>query len=117
MPQSKATKSSAKPKIRYESVKIEPLFAMLDAVAWIDHPSTKHIAQFANVDPRTAGKILKNARLMGLVDTPDDANYVLTQPYPYKGSPEEKKRVVREAMLRLPLVRSIRQFLSFGDGL
>jgi hypothetical protein len=45
------------------------------------------------------------------------ATYVLAQPYPYKGTNEEKLRVVREALLRLPLIRSIRQFMGLGDNL
>jgi hypothetical protein len=42
---------------------------------------------------------------------------VLAQPYPYKGTTDEKRRVVREALLRLPLVRNIRQFMALGDDL
>lgn len=103
--------------LRFEAVKIEPLFGVLDAVAWLDNPTIKHIAQFVDIDPRTAGKVLKNARLIGLLASPDDAVYVLAQPYPYKGTADEKRRVVREALLRLPLIRSIRQFMALGDGL
>jgi hypothetical protein len=108
---------SSKPLIRFESVKIEPLFGVLDAVAWLDSPAARQIAQFASVDPRTAGKLLKNARLIGLLQSPDDLTYVLAQPYPYKGTVEEKRRVVREALLRLPLIRSIREFMALGDDL
>ena len=106
-----------KPVLRFEAVNIEPLFGVLDAVAWLDSPTAKHIAQFVDIDPRTAGKILKNARLIGLLASPDDATYVLAQPYPYKGTTDEKRKVVREALLRLPLVRHIRQFMALGDGL
>lgn len=112
-----APKKSQKSVIRFESVKIDPLFGVLDAVAWLDSPSAKQIAQFTNVDPRTAGKILKNARLIGLLQSPDDATYVLAQPYPYKGSADEKRKVVREALLRLPLIRYIRQFMALGEDL
>ncbi len=48
-----------KPTVRFEAVKIDPLFEVLDAVAWLDSPSSKDIAQFAGIDPRTAGKLLK----------------------------------------------------------
>ncbi len=112
-----ASKRGARPVIRFEAVRIEPLFGVLDAVAWLDSPSAMQIAQFVNIDPRTAGKILKNARLIGLLQSPDDASYVLAQPYPYKGTADEKRKVVREALLRLPLIRSIRQFLALGDDL
>jgi len=43
--------------IRFEAVKIDPLFEVLDAVAFLDSPDTRAIAQFADIDPRTAGKI------------------------------------------------------------
>jgi hypothetical protein len=106
-----------KPKLRFEPVKIDPLFEVLDAVAWLDGPTTKEIAQYAGIDGRTAGKILKNARLVGLVQSADDATYVLSQPYPFKGTKEEKQNVVREALLRHQLIRGIRQFMALGNDL
>jgi hypothetical protein len=110
-------KKPQKPAIRFEAVNIEPLFGVLDAVAWADNLSAKGIATYAGIDPRTAGKILKNACLIGLLQSPDDSSYVLAQPYPYKGTAEEKRKVVREALLRHSLVRRIREFLSLGEGL
>jgi len=110
-------KKKLKADIRFEAVKIEPLFDVLDAVAWMDSPGVKEISQYADVDPRTAGKILKNAVLIRLVQSADDSSYVLAQPYPYKGSPEEKRNVVREALLRHPLIRGIREFIALGDDL
>jgi TIR domain len=109
--------NNKKPVLRFEAVKIDPLFEVLDAVAWLDSPGTKEIAQYADLDPRTAGKVLKNARLIGLVQAPDNDTYVLAQPYPYKGTLEEKRNVVREAMLKHPLIRSIRQFIGLGNNL
>jgi hypothetical protein len=109
--------NNKKPGLRFEPVKIDPLFEVLDAVAWLDSPGTKAIAQYADLDPRTAGKILKNARLIGLVQAPDDDSYVLAQPYPYKGTLDEKRNVVREALLKHPLIRSIRQFMGLGNSL
>ena len=113
----KRNTNKKKPSLRFEAVKITPLFEMLEAVAWLDSPGMKEIAQYANVDPRTAGKILKNARLIGLVQSPDDDTYVLAQPYPHRGTLEEKRNVVREAMLKHPLIRSIRQFIGLGNNL
>lgn len=117
MSKQRATNNKKKPELRFEPVKIDPLFEVLDAVAWLDSPGTKEIAQYANLDPRTAGKILKNARLIGLVQSPDDNTYVLAQAYPYKGTLEEKRNVVREALLKHPLIRSIRQFIALGNDL
>jgi TIR domain-containing protein len=113
----KAVAPKKKPEVRFESVNVNSLFEILDAVAWIDAPSTKAIAQYAGIDPRTAGKVLKNARLIGLVACPDDDTYLLSQPYPYKGNEEQKRRVVREALLRTPIIQKIRQFTGLGNNL
>jgi hypothetical protein len=107
----------APPIIRYEAVKLDSLFEVLDAVAWLPSPGAKEIAQFANIDPRTAGKILKNAKLIGLVESPDDQTFVMSAPYPYKGTKEQKEGVVREALLRLPLIQQIKQFIGLGNNL
>jgi TIR domain len=114
---SKVAPKDQKSTLRFEAVKIDPLFEVLDAIAFVDGPTTKAIAQYANIDGRTAGKVLKNARLIGLVQSADDVTYVLTQPYPYKGTQDEKRKVVREALLRLPLIRNIRQFMALGNDL
>lgn len=86
----------------------------LDAIAWLDAPSSGQVAQFAGIDPRTAGKLLKNAVQIGMVDAVG-TGYVLVLPYPYKGSQEQKQAVVREALVRLPLLTSVRQFIRLGD--
>ena len=74
---------------RFEPAKLDSLFVALDAVAWMDTPTSGQVAQFAGIDPRTAGKLLKNACQIGLVDTVS-AGYVLALPYPYKGSKDQK---------------------------
>lgn len=102
--------------LRFEAAKIDSVFEVLDAVAWLDTPTCKEIAQFAGVDPRTAGKLLKNALMLGLVDSVNDETYLLVLPYPYKGSLEQKKAVVREALIRLPLLKNVRQFLQLGES-
>ena len=99
---------------RFEPAKLDSLFMTLDAIAWLDAPSSGQVAQFAGIDPRTAGKLLKNAVQIGLVDIVG-AGYVLVLPYPYKGSQEQKQAVVKEALVRLPLLTSVRQFLRLGD--
>lgn len=99
---------------RFEPAKLDSLFSVLDAIAWLDTPSSHQVAQFAGIDPRTAGKLLKNACQIGLADLLGNG-YVLVLPYPYKGSQEQKDAVVREALVRLPLLTSVRQFLRLGD--
>jgi hypothetical protein len=99
---------------RFAPARLDSLFVVLDAVAWLKSPTGGQIAQFAGVDPRTAGKLLKNACKIGLADSVGSA-YALTLPYPYKGSQEQKKSVVKEALVRLPLLTSVRQFMRLGD--
>jgi hypothetical protein len=83
----------------------------------MDAPTAGQVAQFAGIDPRTAGKLLKNAGQIGLVDQLTDGKYTLVLPYPYKGSIEQKKAVVKEALVKLPLLRSLRQFMVLGDNI
>jgi len=119
MAQAKAKKQKPKSNSssqRFEPGKVESLFVVLDAIAWLDGPSSGDIAQFAGIDPRTAGKLLKNARQISLVDLTGDS-YTLVLPYPYKGSLDQKKAVVREALVRMPLLTSVRQFTGLGDAL
>jgi hypothetical protein len=99
---------------RFESAKLDSLFSVLDAVAWMDSPTSGAVAQFAGIDPRTAGKLLKNALQIGLVDNVS-TGYILLSPYPYKGSQPQKEAVVREALVKLPLLTGVRQFLLLGD--
>ena len=99
---------------QFEPAKLNSLFIVLDAIAWLNSPTSGEIAQFAGVDPRTAGKLLKNACKIGLADGVASA-YALALPYPYKGSHEQKEAVVREALVRLPLLTSVRQFVRLGD--
>ncbi len=99
---------------RFEPAKLDSLFVVLDAIAWLDAPTSGQVAQFAGIDPRTAGKLLKNASQIGLVDTVA-SGYVLVLPYPYKGSQDQKQAVVKEALVRLPLLTGVRQFLRLGD--
>lgn len=103
--------------LRFESAKLESLFEVLDAVAWLSSPDVKQISQFADIDPRTAGKLLKNSLLIGLVDCLDNSSYSLRLPYPFKGAIEQKRIVVKEALIRMPLLQSVRQFLSLRESL
>jgi hypothetical protein len=117
-PKRNAKKASGKAEgSRFEPAKIDALFAVLDAVAWMEDPTVSQIAQFAGVDPRTAGKLLKNAVQIGLVEVESGGRYGLLLPYPYKGSLDQKQAVVREALVRLPLLANVRQFLQLGDKL
>lgn len=100
---------------RFEPAKVDSLFTVLDAVAWLDHPTTAQVAQFCGIDPRTAGKLLKNSCQIGLIEPLSSTTYVLAQPYPYKGSIEQKQAVVREALVRLPVLTGARQFMRLGD--
>jgi hypothetical protein len=100
--------------LRFEAANLEALSPVLDAVSWLDLPDVKQISQFAGVDPRTGGKLLKNCVTLGILQSVDD-KYSLTLPYPHKGSDDQKKAVIKEAMVRLPLMVYLKQFLTLGD--
>lgn len=110
-----AATASAANSHRFEPAKLESLFGVLDAIAWLDGPNATQVAQFAGIDPRTAGKLLKNACQIGIADAVGPG-YALTLPYPYKGSQDQKEAVVKEALVRLPLLVGVRQFLRLGDN-
>jgi hypothetical protein len=101
--------------LSFQPASIDSLFPVLDALAWLDLPDVKQIAQFAGIDPRTAGKLIKNCLTVGMVQTATDSCYALSLPYPYKGSHEQKQAVVREALVKMPLMTHLRQFMSLGD--
>jgi hypothetical protein len=102
--------------IRFEATKLEGLYPVLDAVAWMDSPTTAQISQFAGLDPRTVGKILKNTVQIGLIGS-TSSGYVLLASYPYKGSLAQKSEVVREALVKMKFLESVRQFLALGEPL
>jgi hypothetical protein len=80
----------------------------------MDAPSATQLAQFSGADARTVGKLLKNAEQIGIVAR-HGSGYVLLAPYPFDGTAEQKRHAVREALLRLPLLVSVREFLKLGD--
>jgi hypothetical protein len=103
--------------LRFEACRVEAVFGVLDAVAWLNLPTVGQVAQFAGIDPRTAGKLLKNCTTIGAVEAVTGDKFVLRLPYPHKGSADAKKTVVREALLRMPLIQAIRQFSKLGEPL
>lgn len=113
MSAAKSRKGAACP-VRYEAAKLEGLFPVLDGIAWMDAPSVNQLAQFAGADGRTVGKLLKNAEQIGLLSK-QGHGYVLLAPYPYDGTEDQKRDAVRDAITRVPLLVSVRQFLMLGD--
>lgn len=116
IPKTNTIKKAATPLFKFEAVNFESTFEVLDGIAFLDMPDVKAVSQFAGIDPRTAGKILKNAITIGIV-TEIDGLYTLSLPYPYKGSKEQKKIAITESLVRLPLLVNTRQFLNLGDKL
>jgi len=110
-------KKLIKSSIRFESVKMDSVYDILDAISWLDEPGVKDIAQFSGIDPRTAGKAIKNCLQIGIIKEIAKDYYVLTIAYPYKGSKEQKEAVLREAIFKMPLMISLRQFLKLKDSL
>lgn len=119
MKNSNPKKRNAPPKcsLTFSPVSFDSLFPVLDALAWLDLPDSKEIAQFAGINPRTAGKLLKNCLALGIVQTATKNKYALALPYPYKGSPDQKRAVIREALVRMPLMKHLRQFMLLGNDI
>jgi hypothetical protein len=103
--------------MRFEAVRLDSLFEVLDALAWLNLPNVSEISQFAGIDPRTSGKLLKNSLTIGLIESVANERYSLLAAYPHKGSVEQKRAVVREALVRMPLLKNVRQFLKLGESL
>lgn len=113
----KKKSTASKCSLSFEAANIDSLFPVLDALAWLDLPDTKQIGQFAGIDGRTVGKLVKNCITIGIVQTAPDSTYALALPYPYKGSHDQKEAVIREALVRMPLMVYLRQFMSLGDSI
>jgi hypothetical protein len=106
-----------KSSLRFEPVKIDMVFEILDGISWLDEPNIKDLAQFSGVDPRTAGKAIKNCQQIGIIKEITKDFFSLTVAYPYKGSKEQKEAVIRESIFKMPLIVNLRQFLKLGDTL
>lgn len=110
-------KKENKCSVRFESVKITSVYEVLDGISWLDDPDIRQIAQFSGIDSRTAGKVIKNCVQIGIVKEVTKGFYKLTIPYPFKGSIGQKKAALREALFKMPLIESLRQFLKLGEEL
>lgn len=108
-------KKDLKPTVRFEAVSLESIYEVLDGISWLDNPNLKEIAQFSGLDPRTVGKVLKNCLQVGVIIEISKDFYKMTVPYPFKGSKDQKKEVIREAVFKMPLIVSYRQFLKLQN--
>jgi hypothetical protein len=77
--------------LKFDPVALDSFFEVLDAIAWMSGPSAKQMSQFAALDPRTTGKVLKNGLILQIIEAVSK-RFSLRLPYPYKGSIDEKKR-------------------------
>ncbi|CAN5642714.1 hypothetical protein BH20VER1_BH20VER1_05470 [soil metagenome] len=100
--------------LKFNPVALGSIFDVLDAVAWMSNATPSKISQFANIDPRTVGKVLKNTVTLGITEHLN-GEFSLRLPYPPKGSEDEKKAVLKESLYKMPLLRQLRQFRKLGD--
>ncbi len=103
--------------LRFEEAGINDLLTVLGAVAWLNCPDVKQISQFTELDTKTAGQLLKNGIVLGLLDSFDGELYSLVPPYPFKGSLAQQRAVIRESLVRMPLLTNVRQFLCMEETL
>lgn len=111
---------TAKPAVcslRFEAARLDSLFGVLDALAWLNLPNVGEVAQFAGIDPRTGGKLLKNSLTIGLAESVNSDRYSLLVAYPHEGDLTQKRTVVHEALVRMPLLKNVRQFLKLKESL
>ena len=101
--------------LRFEAVDIDDLLSVLGAVAWLNCPDSKQISQFTGLDSKTTRQLLKNGIVLGLLTSFDGELYSLVPPYPFKGSIAQQRAVVRESLVRMPLLTNVRQFLSMEE--
>src|SRR5689334_16417518 len=90
--------------LRFEAARLDSLFDVLDALAWLNLPNVSEVSQFAGIDPRTGGKLLKNSTTIAIAESLNNDKYSLLVPYPHKGAIDQKRAVVREALVRMPLL-------------
>lgn len=103
--------------LRFETVELADLLSVLGAVAWLNCPDLAQISQFTGLDPKTTRQLLKNGTVLGLLESFDGELYSVVPPYPFKGSITQQRAVVRESLVRMPLLANVRQFLSMEDTL
>jgi hypothetical protein len=103
--------------LRFEAVEIDDLLSVLGAVAWLNCPDLKQISQFTELDSKTTLQLLKNGMVLGLLDSFNGELYSLVPPYPFKGSLAQQRAVVRESLVRMPLLTNVRQFLCMEETL
>jgi len=101
--------------LKLDSVRIDNLLNVCDAISWLDHPTLQEITQFAGIDARTVGKASKNGRLLGLFDLFGGDRHRLTFSYAPQGTPEEKRAAIRSILIRHPVIAATRDFLKLGD--
>jgi hypothetical protein len=103
--------------LRFEVVNIDDFLSVLGAVAWLNCPDLKQVSQFTEIDSKTTRRLLKNGMVLGLLDSFNGELYSLVSPYPFKGSVAQQRAVVRESLVRMPLLTNVRQFLSMEETL
>ena len=101
--------------LRFEAADIDDLLSVVGAVAWLNCPDSKQISQFTGLESKTTRQLLKNGIVLGLLTSFDGELYSLAPPYPFKGSIAQQRAVVRESLVRMPLLTNVRQFLSMEE--
>lgn len=102
--------------LKFEAAKTEAFLSVLAAVSWLNCPDVKQVSQFTELDPKLARQLLRNGTILGMLASFDGELYSLLPPYPFDGPMARQRDVVREALVRMPLLANVRQFMSLGDS-
>ncbi|MGH1336607.1 MAG: toll/interleukin-1 receptor domain-containing protein [Aureispira sp.] len=106
----------------FEAVSLLSMHSVLDGIAYLENPTLDTLRQFSDRDSRTVKKVLKNCIHLGIVEqeqeeTENRSYFNLLIPYPYNGTTAKKNDALKEAILKMPLVTSLREFQKLGDSI
>lgn len=105
----------------FEAVSLLSMYAVLDGIAYLEEPTLDTLRQFSDRDSRTVKKVLKNCIHLGIVEQKQQEEqssfFNLLIPYPYNGTAAKKNDALKEALLKMPLVTNLREFLKLGNSM
>ena len=106
----------------FEAVSLLSMYSVLDGIAYLENPTLDTLRQFSDRDSRTVKKVLKNCIHLGIVEQEQEeaassSYFNLLIPYPYNGTTAKKNDALKEALLKMPIVTNLREFLKLGDSM
>lgn len=106
----------------FEAVNLLSMYSVLDGIAYLENPTLDTLRQFSDRDSRTVKKVLKNCIHLGIVEQEQEEEaetsyFNLLIPYPYNGTAAKKNDALKEAILKMPIVASLKDFIKQGESI